>query len=72
MLIILVAAACLGLVLVALSLCRAAAISDRSHPLAKFEWTASDRLEQEGALDASSPAEAPPLTTRSRTRRAAG
>ena len=71
MLIILIAAACLGLVLVALSLCRAAAISDRSHPLARFEWTASDRLEQEGALDAS-PAEAPPLKARQRTRRAAG
>lgn len=71
MLIILVAAACAALVLMALSLCRAAAISDRSDPLAMFEPVASDRLEDEAAPDAS-PAPPIPLDRRRRPRRAAG
>ena len=73
MLVILVASACvaLALVLVGLSLCRAAAISDRSDPLARFESAASERVERAGGSDPSL-AQSPPPEPRRRTRRAAG
>jgi hypothetical protein len=72
MLIILIAAVCVVLLLLGLSLLRVAAISDRANPLAMFEPIAGHDPREHEAPSDEAPEQSPPLEPRRRPRRATG